>query len=48
MTTQHAWYALIVGWGNTGALYSPAGSWIAVPLFTSISMFAKTRTVNDD
>jgi len=37
MTTQHAWYALIVGWGNTRALYDPADSWIAVPLFTSIS-----------
>ena len=38
MTTQHAWYALIVGWGDTRALYDPANSWIAVPLFTSISM----------
>jgi len=38
MTTHHAWYALIVGWGDTRALYDPAGSWIAVPLFTSISM----------
>ena len=49
MTTQHAWYALIAGWGDTRALYDPGNSWIAVPLFTSISMLqeCERRTAAD-
>lgn len=50
MTTQHAWYALIAGWGNTRALYDPGVSWIAVPLFTSISMLqeCERRSATDN
>ena len=48
MTTHHAWYTFIARWGDTRALYDPAGSWIAVPLFTSISMFARMRRGHGD